>query len=162
MTAEPSCVQITTLVSVPAFATAVEMPLKGKNRRARIAAHAIQKRAERNFAPVICIACPLMRVINPTMRAGNQGAIQPAIAAFSPSSPAGLHMDYDLLRTLKTGRRLAPENMPRSWYLYILECAGGRLYTGITVDVEARYRAHAQGRGAKFTRSFPPSRILLV
>jgi putative endonuclease len=71
-------------------------------------------------------------------------------------------MDYDLLRTLKTGRRLAPENMPRSWYLYILECAGGRLYTGITVDVEARYRAHAQGRGAKFTRSFPPSRILLV
>ncbi|MGB3810667.1 MAG: GIY-YIG nuclease family protein [Parvibaculum sp.] len=50
----------------------------------------------------------------------------------------------------------------KAWYLYILECAGGRLYTGITVDVEARYKAHACGRGAKFTRSYPPSRILLV
>lgn len=55
-----------------------------------------------------------------------------------------------------------PETPPRTWYLYMLECAGGRLYTGVTVDVEARYRAHAEGRGAKFTRSFPPGRILLV
>lgn len=52
--------------------------------------------------------------------------------------------------------------MQKAWYLYILECAGGRLYTGITVDVEARYKAHACGRGAKFTRSYPPNRILLV
>lgn len=52
--------------------------------------------------------------------------------------------------------------MQKPWYVYILECAGGRLYTGITVDVEARFRAHACGRGAKFTRSHPPSRILLV
>jgi putative endonuclease len=50
----------------------------------------------------------------------------------------------------------------RVWYVYILECAGGRLYTGITVDVEARYKAHAEGRGAKFTRSYPPNRIALV
>ncbi|MDE1174857.1 MAG: GIY-YIG nuclease family protein [Parvibaculaceae bacterium] len=54
----------------------------------------------------------------------------------------------------------APLSKP--WYLYILECAGGRLYTGITVDVEARYRAHVEGTGAKFTRSFPPERILMV
>jgi putative endonuclease len=52
--------------------------------------------------------------------------------------------------------------MQKPWYVYVLECAGGRLYTGITVDVEARYKAHAGGRGAKFTRSYPPSRILLV
>ncbi|HUD52843.1 GIY-YIG nuclease family protein [Parvibaculum sp.] len=52
--------------------------------------------------------------------------------------------------------------MSKTWYLYMLECAGGRLYTGIAVDVEARYKAHAEGRGAKFTRSFPPSRIVLV
>ncbi|MCF8471094.1 MAG: GIY-YIG nuclease family protein [Parvibaculum sp.] len=48
------------------------------------------------------------------------------------------------------------------WWLYILECAGGRLYTGITVDLEARYKAHSTGRGAKFTRSYPPERIVLV
>lgn len=52
--------------------------------------------------------------------------------------------------------------MPKSWYVYMLECAGGRLYTGVTVDVDARYKAHAEGRGAKFTRSFPPSRVVLV
>lgn len=50
----------------------------------------------------------------------------------------------------------------KAWYVYILECAGGRLYTGITVDVEARYKAHAEGRGAKYTRSYPPNRIALV
>lgn len=52
--------------------------------------------------------------------------------------------------------------MPKPWYLYMLECAGGRLYTGITVDMEARYKAHAEGRGAKFTRSYPPSRVVLM
>jgi putative endonuclease len=50
----------------------------------------------------------------------------------------------------------------KPWYLYILECDGGRLYVGIAVDVEARFKAHCAGRGAKFTRSFPPQRILLV
>ena len=46
------------------------------------------------------------------------------------------------------------------WTLYVLECAGGRLYTGITTNLETRYAAHCAGRGAKFTRSFPPSCIL--
>jgi putative endonuclease len=51
---------------------------------------------------------------------------------------------------------------PKPWFLYMLECADGRLYTGVSVDVEARYKAHCEGRGAKFTRSFPPRRILLI
>ena len=38
----------------------------------------------------------------------------------------------------------------KPWYLYILECEGGRLYVGVTVDVEARFAAHTAGRGAKF------------
>ena len=50
----------------------------------------------------------------------------------------------------------------KTWYLYLLECAGDRLYTGIAVDVDARFKAHAAGKGAKFTRSFPPIRILLT
>ena len=53
-----------------------------------------------------------------------------------------------------------PDANPRQWYLYILECAGGRLYTGITLDLEARYKAHASGKGARFTRSYPPERIV--
>lgn len=49
-----------------------------------------------------------------------------------------------------------------SWFLYVLECADGSLYTGITVDVAARYAAHAAGRGAKYTRGRPPRRLLAV
>jgi putative endonuclease len=46
------------------------------------------------------------------------------------------------------------------WYLYLLECTDGSIYTGITVDVQARYAAHAAGRGARYTRSHPPVRVL--
>lgn len=47
-----------------------------------------------------------------------------------------------------------------TWFVYLLECAGGRLYTGITPDLEARFQKHCAGRGARFTRSYPPVRIL--
>ncbi|WP_174873458.1 GIY-YIG nuclease family protein [Vogesella oryzae] len=49
-----------------------------------------------------------------------------------------------------------------SWYLYLLECRGGSLYTGISNNVEKRYAAHLKGKGARYTRSFPPERIALV
>ncbi|ABS63808.1 Excinuclease ABC C subunit domain protein [Parvibaculum lavamentivorans DS-1] len=53
-----------------------------------------------------------------------------------------------------------PPAAPKPWYVYILECTGGRLYTGITVDVPMRYKAHASGKGAKFTRSYRPERLV--
>lgn len=46
------------------------------------------------------------------------------------------------------------------WFVYMLECAGGRLYTGIALDVAARYAQHCRGRGAAFTRINPPLRIV--
>ena len=39
---------------------------------------------------------------------------------------------------------------------YILRCADGSLYTGWTNDIEARLRAHNEGRGAKYTKSRRP------
>ncbi len=63
-------------------------------------------------------------------------------------------------RAMRRAHMEPPMNRP--WYLYILECAGGRLYTGIALDPEARYKAHAEGRGAKFTRSYPPVRLAMV
>ena len=50
----------------------------------------------------------------------------------------------------------------KTWYLYLLECTDGSIYTGITVDVEARYAAHAARRGARYTRSHPPVRMLAI
>lgn len=46
------------------------------------------------------------------------------------------------------------------WFLYVLECRGGVLYTGVARDVDARFAAHVKGTGARFTRSNPPLRIL--
>jgi putative endonuclease len=48
------------------------------------------------------------------------------------------------------------------WFVYILGCADGSLYTGIARDVEARLRAHASGRGARYTRGRGPLRLLFV
>lgn len=46
------------------------------------------------------------------------------------------------------------------YWLYLLECDGGRFYAGIALDVEQRFYQHLLGVGAKFTRSFPPLRVL--
>lgn len=51
---------------------------------------------------------------------------------------------------------------PKPWYLYLIECIDGSIYTGITVDVEARYAAHTNGTGARYTRSHPPAKLLGV
>ena len=48
-----------------------------------------------------------------------------------------------------------------AWFLYLIECADGSIYTGITVDVDARYATHASGKGARYTRSHPPRRLLM-
>ena len=59
-----------------------------------------------------------------------------------------------------TSKKSGKRGVTRPWYVYLLECAGGRLYAGVTPDLEARYAAHGAGRGARFTRSFPPQRLL--
>ena len=46
------------------------------------------------------------------------------------------------------------------WYLYILRCGDGTLYTGITTDVEKRLEAHRSGKGAKYTRGRAPLELV--
>jgi putative endonuclease len=46
------------------------------------------------------------------------------------------------------------------WFLYLIECADGALYTGIALDVEARYQKHCAGKGAKYTRANKPVRLI--
>ena len=52
--------------------------------------------------------------------------------------------------------------MSREWKLYILRCGDGSLYTGITVDVEARLAQHREGTGAKYTRGRGPLELVYV
>jgi predicted GIY-YIG superfamily endonuclease len=42
------------------------------------------------------------------------------------------------------------------WFVYILECADRSLYTGITNNLDKRIKAHAEGKGAKYTRGRGP------
>jgi len=46
------------------------------------------------------------------------------------------------------------------WWLYLLECGDGSWYAGISNDLDARLRAHAAGRGARYTRGRTPLRLL--
>lgn len=43
-----------------------------------------------------------------------------------------------------------------AWYVYMLRCRDGSLYTGCTDDVERRLAVHSSGKGAKYTRSRLP------
>lgn len=45
-------------------------------------------------------------------------------------------------------------------YIYILECADGTLYTGWTTDVQKRLKAHNAGKGAKYTCSRRPVKLV--
>ena len=43
-----------------------------------------------------------------------------------------------------------------SWFVYMLRCGDGSLYTGYTDDVERRLAVHQSGKGAKYSRSRLP------
>ena len=45
-------------------------------------------------------------------------------------------------------------------YVYIVECSDGSLYTGWTTDVAKRVEAHNSGKGAKYTRSRRPVKLV--
>ena len=46
--------------------------------------------------------------------------------------------------------------MEEAWFVYVLLCSDGTLYTGIAKDVAQRLRQHEAGKGAKYTRGRGP------
>ena len=53
-----------------------------------------------------------------------------------------------------------PPSESRSWWVYILRCGDGTLYTGIALDVPARLAQHRAGTGAKYTRGREPLELV--
>jgi putative endonuclease len=51
--------------------------------------------------------------------------------------------------------------VPAAW-VYLLRCADGTLYTGWTVDLDARLRRHAAGTASRYTRSRRPVALALA
>ncbi len=48
------------------------------------------------------------------------------------------------------------------WYMYILRCADKSYYVGSTDNIARRYKEHAQGRGAKWTRTRLPVELVYL
>ncbi len=50
-----------------------------------------------------------------------------------------------------------------NWFLYLIRCRNGRLYTGITTDVERRFEEHEGGdkKGSKYLRGKAPLELVL-
>lgn len=46
------------------------------------------------------------------------------------------------------------------YYVYILQCADHSLYTGITTDVERRFKEHVEGKGGHYTRAHKAKKIV--
>lgn len=46
------------------------------------------------------------------------------------------------------------------YYVYILECENGSLYTGITTDVDRRFKEHTSGVGGHYTRAQKIKRVV--
>ena len=45
------------------------------------------------------------------------------------------------------------------WNVYMVRCRDGKLYTGITTDVERRFAEHQSGKGAKYLRGRAPLKL---
>ena len=45
------------------------------------------------------------------------------------------------------------------YFVYVLVCRDGSLYTGMTNDLRRRMALHTAGRGAKYTRAHPPQAL---
>jgi predicted GIY-YIG superfamily endonuclease len=50
--------------------------------------------------------------------------------------------------------------MKPTYWVYIIECSDKSLYTGIAKNVQRRLVVHNRGKGAKYTRSRLPVRLL--
>ncbi len=50
--------------------------------------------------------------------------------------------------------------MTGPWWVYMIACRGGAIYTGIAKDPDRRFRLHAAGKGAAYTRINPPVALL--
>jgi putative endonuclease len=49
-----------------------------------------------------------------------------------------------------------------AYFCYMVECADGSYYTGWTTDPQRREKQHNRGRGARYTRTHGPVRLVYV
>ncbi|HJP04131.1 MAG: GIY-YIG nuclease family protein [Gammaproteobacteria bacterium] len=53
---------------------------------------------------------------------------------------------------------MSPDNA--DWYVYIIRCGDGSLYTGIARNLNERIKSHNTGEGGRYTRSHLPVELV--
>ncbi|MDP2930562.1 MAG: GIY-YIG nuclease family protein [bacterium] len=46
------------------------------------------------------------------------------------------------------------------YFVYLIECKDGTIYTGITTDIQRRFKEHNLGKGGAYTRSKKVKKVL--
>ncbi len=46
------------------------------------------------------------------------------------------------------------------YYVYLIECEDGTIYTGVTTDIQRRFKEHSSGKGGTYTRSKKVKKVL--
>jgi len=64
------------------------------------------------------------------------------------------------MSNLSTRALAARARAAKRWYVYLILCRRGAIYTGIARNVAVCYAQHVAGTGARYTRANPPSRLL--
>lgn len=54
----------------------------------------------------------------------------------------------------------SPPATPKPWFVYLLRCANGGLYTGIATDVQKRLDVHNSGKGSAYVRAHRPAKLV--
>ena len=77
-------------------------------------------------------------------------------------SPYSMRNQEDKIH--KLGREVGnSQPLDKMWWMYVVRCSDGTLYTGITTDVDRRIREHNTSlRGVKYTRSRRPVELIYV
>ena len=65
-----------------------------------------------------------------------------------------------MLEKMRAKESQSPKKQGEKWFLYILKCSDLSLYTGITKDIERRFKMHSAGRAARYTRTRRPVEIV--
>ena len=62
----------------------------------------------------------------------------------------------------RESRPVSPSTIVLMFFVYMVRCADGTLYTGLAREPDARVRVHNSGKGAKYTRSRLPVSLVYV
>ena len=71
-----------------------------------------------------------------------------------------MEKEEKILHRRRKSKNRKSKQIEEAWFLYILQCGDGTLYTGITKDIERRTKMHNDGKGASYTRTRRPVTLL--